>query len=222
MMDKRIQREYEKRNAILNFFLRAIFGFLVPFVVINGLIYFLYTAHPEINLVGDEPKASSDPNSKAIITFTVDCPIPLSGVVVSLLDDDDSSIRTPIPYSKLGDEYTVEVTKNGSYEILVSAINKSLSKKITLVETLDNIPPTIDMESVILQANAITLKIEDNQSGINYDELYAIDDSGKKENPQFLDESSGTVSFRFEDTASLTIHLEDMSGNSFDTIINKP
>ena len=75
------------------------------------------------------------------------------------------------------------------------------------------------MENAVLIGKSITFVVSDDQSGINYDNLYSIDDSGRKEHPQSLDESSGTVTFRFENTSSLTIHVEDKSGNSIETTI---
>ena len=103
--------------------------------------------------------------------------------------------------------------------ITAKSINSSIAKTSTYIDTLDNNPPSINMENAILIGKSITFEISDDQSGINYDNLYSIDDSGRIEYPQSLDESSGTVTFRFENTSKLTIHVEDKSGNSFETTI---
>ena len=215
MINKRIQYENEKRNTILNIFIRIIFGFLVPFFVINGLIYFLYTAHPTINI--DTSDNAIKDNGTANISFTIDCPIPLSSIIV-YRNEDDGGINE-IPYTKLGDKYNINISENGTYIIVAKSLNNSVAKTSTYIDTLDNNPPTINMENAILIGKSITFVISDDQSGINYDNLYSIDDSGRKEHPQSLDESSGTVTFRFENTKTLTIHVEDMSGNSFETTI---
>ena len=215
MINKRIQYENEKRNTILNIFIRIIFGFLVPFFVINGLIYFLYTAHPTINI--DTSDNAIGDNGTANISFTIDCPIPLSSIIV-YRNEDDGGINE-IPYTKLGDKYNINISENGTYIIVAKSLNNSVAKTSTYIDTLDNNPPTIYMENAILIGKSITFVISDDQSGINYDNLYSIDDSGRKEHPQSLDESSGTVTFRFENTKTLTIHVEDMSGNSFETTI---
>ena len=215
MINKRIQYENEKRNTILNIFIRIIFGFLVPFFVINRLIYFLYTAHPTINI--DTSDNAIGDNGTANISFTIDCPIPLSSIIV-YRNEDDGGINE-IPYTKLGDKYNINISENGTYIIVAKSLNNSVAKTSTYIDTLDNNPPTIYMENAILIGKSITFVISDDQSGINYDNLYSIDDSGRKEHPQSLDESSGTVTFRFENTKTLTIHVEDMSGNSFETTI---
>lgn len=215
MINKRIQYENEKRNNILNIFLRIVFGFIVPFIVINGLIYFVYTAHPTINIVENDNVL--DENGNANISFTIDCPIPLSGVIAYRVEEDNSI--NEIPYTKLGDKYNINISENGTYIITAKSINNSVSKTSTYIDTLDNNPPSINMENAILIGKSITFEISDDQSGINYDNLYSIDDSGRIEHPQSLDESSGTVTFRFENTSKLTIHVEDKSGNSFETTI---
>ena len=215
MIDKRIQYENEKRNTIINFFLRIIFGFIVPFIVINGLIYFLYTAHPTINIIQNDNNVEDD--GTANVSFTIDCPIPLSSIIV-YRNEEDSSINE-IPYTKLGDKYNINISENGTYIIVAKSINNSVAKTSTYIDNLDNTPPIIHMEDAVLIGKSITFVVSDDQSGINYDNLYSIDDSGRKEHPQSLDESSGTVTFRFENTSSLTIHAEDMSGNSIETTI---
>ena len=215
MINKSIQYKNEKTNTILNVFLRIIFGFLVPFVVINGLIYFLYTAHPTINIITND-NAIED-NGTANISFTIDCPIPLSSIVVYRNEEDDTI--NEIPYTKLGDTYNINISENGTYIIVAKSLNNSIAKTSTYIDTLDNTPPTIHMENAVFFGKSITFEISDDQSGINYDNLYSVDDSGRQEHPQSLDESSGTVTFRFENTNSLTIHVEDMSGNSIETTI---
>ena len=215
MINKSIQYKNEKTNIILNVFLRIIFGFLVPFVVINGLIYFLYTAHPTINIITND-NAIED-NGTANISFTIDCPIPLSSIVVYRNEEDDTI--NEIPYTKLGDTYNINISENGTYIIVAKSLNNSIAKTSTYIDTLDNTPPTIHMENAVFVGKSITFEISDDQSGINYDNLYSVDDSGRQEHPQSLDESSGTVTFRFENTNSLTIHVEDMSGNSIETTI---
>ena len=215
MINKSIQCKNEKTNTILNVFLRIIFGFLVPFVVINGLIYFLYTAHPTINVITND-NAIED-NGTANISFTIDCPIPLSSIVVYRNEEDDTI--NEIPYTKLGDTYNINISENGTYIIVAKSLNNSIAKTSTYIDTLDNTPPTIHMENAVFVGKSITFEISDDQSGINYDNLYSVDDSGRQEHPQSLDESSGTVTFRFENTNSLTIHVEDMSGNSIETTI---
>ena len=215
MINRRIQYENEKRNTILNFFLRIFFGFLVPFVVINGLIYFLYTAHPTIIITKNDNNIEED--GTVNVSFTIDCPIPVSSIIV-YRNEEDNTINE-IPYTKLGDTYNINLSENGTYIIVAKSLNNSVARTSTNIDNLDNTAPTIHMEDAILIGKSITLVISDDQSGINYDNLYSIDDSGRKEYPQSLDESSGTVTFRFENTSSLTIHAEDMSGNSIETTI---
>ena len=215
MINRRIQYENEKRNTILNIFLRIVFGFLVPFIVINGLIYFLYTAHPTINIIKNEN--AIEENGTANISFTIDCPIPLSSIIVYRNEEDDTI--NEIPYTKLGDTYNININENGTYIIVAKSLNNSVAKTSTYIDTLDNTAPIIHLENAVLLGKSITFEISDDQSGINYDNLYSIDDSGRQEYPQSLDESSGTVTFRFENTSSLTIHVEDKSGNSIETTI---
>ena len=78
-------------------------------------------------------------------------------------------------------------------------------------------PPSIDVETVIITGNVLNITVRDDNSGINYDNLYATLENGEKISPSFVDKEVGAVQFKIETGDKIIVHVEDVSGNSSET-----
>ena len=208
-MNKNIKTPKHNKPNILHFVIRFFFGFLFPFVVINGIILFLYIQTPVINVVDTESK-DYDEN---IIKFTIDSLLPISDIKAFFED-------TEVAYTKMGGIYSVNADSNGTYQIKVTSINGATSNQYVQIEARDNIAPIINIEDAIITGNTLTISIYDTESGINYENLYATLDDGSVEEPTYVDKSSGTVKFTLK--SKITIHVEDVLGNSAERTFSKP
>lgn len=186
-------------HAILRFF----FGFLIPFVLINGLILFLFIQLPTIEVEHDDSK----------IKFTVSCLLPITDVK-AYFD------QTEIPYTKVSDTYLIDANENGIYRIQVKAINGATKDQPITVESRDSEPPIINTDEAIIAGNTLTFNVQDTLSGINYDNLYITTDGETHVKPIYVDKPSGTVQFKIESNSSITIHVEDTLGNYAEKILN--
>ena len=196
----------KQKMSINEIILRFFFGFLIPFAAINGLILFIYIQCPRIQVV---QKDSSEFEENKI-KFSVDCSLPIKDIKVTLLDKD-------IAYSKLNNKYVVDVNDYGTYVIKATAINGAISIYNDPIENKDTIPPTIDTETVVITGNVLNINIRDNESGINYENLYATLEDGSQINPMTVDKETGNVQFKIETGNKIIVHIEDEYGNSSET-----
>ena len=196
----------KKKLSISEIVLRFFFGFLIPFLIINGIIFYIYIQTPKITVIDTD----SEDYEENKIKFSVDCKLPLNNVKTYFYDNE-------IPYTKLGNIYTVDITDNGIYQINVVAMNFSSNSYTFEVETLDNVPPTIDLNSAIITGNNLILAVQDDQSEINYDQVYATLSNGEKIKPVNTDQSSGTIQFQIDEGNKIIVHVEDINGNSSET-----
>lgn len=202
-MNKDVKKSKISISTIL---LRFFFGFLIPFVVINGLILFVYIQVPSIKVLDTD----SSEFEKDKIKFTVDCKLPLKSVKVTYQDEE-------VAYSKIKDTYVIKVDSNGSYHITAIALNNAVANWYGDVETIDKVPPIIDSDTAVIAGNTLNISISDNESQINYDKLYATLEDGSTISPKLVDKSLGTVQFQIDKGNKITVHLEDEHGNSSET-----
>lgn len=194
-------RQVQNRN-FLGSFRRILLFYLLPYFVINGIIFALVTATPKIDIkVGD-----TNDYKTAQVTFTVKSLLPLK----SLKADIESK---EIPFEKSGSTYTANVDMNGTFYVEALSINGIHSSQYVDVSVLDQTPPVIDPEDCVITAGGdLRFTITDSQSGINYDAIYGIYDGNKEVRPLSYDRETGVVVIPLY-TNSLQIHAEDMAGN---------
>lgn len=205
-MSKNNNIETKQKMSIVEIILRFFFGFLIPFVLINGLVFFLYIQCPTIKVV--EPDSKDFEENK--IKFSVDCKLPIKEIKVLYQDKD-------FAYSKANNMYVIDVTENGTYTVKATAINGAISVYNAPIESKDVTPPSIDVETVIITGNVLNITVRDDNSGINYDNLYATLENGEKISPSFVDKEVGTVQFKIETGDKIIVHVEDATGNSSET-----
>lgn len=195
-------KEHKQKNLVYKFFI----GFLIPYVLINGIIFVVYTAKPHINIISDNIN-TTDANVK----FEIKSLLPLTKL--SITKDE-----LPIDYKKEGSTYIIPITSNGGIKIEATSINKITTPTYVEINTIDDIGPSINIEDNMLVIGTLTLTIDDNDSGINYDSIYGVINN-EKIKPIFIDKSTGTIKFKIENNSSILIHVEDNIGNSSEKMI---
>lgn len=206
VMSKNNNIETKQKMSIMEIILRFFFGFLIPFVLINGLIFFIYIQCPIIKVVDTDSKDFEENKIK----FSVECKLPLKEVKVLYQDKD-------FAYSKTDNLYVIDVTDNGTYTVKATAINGAISVYNAPIESKDVTPPSIDVETVIITGNVLNITVRDDNSGINYDNLYATLENGGKIYPTFTDKEVGAVQFTIETGDKIVVHVEDIVGNFSET-----
>lgn len=196
----------KRRMSIGEIILRFFFGFLIPFVIINGLIFFFCIQVPNITVVDKESSDYEDSKIK----FSVNCILPIINIKTSYEDKE-------IPYVKYGDIYIIDANDNGSYQIEATALNRATAQVIATIETKDVVSPIIDIDNAIITSNMLIFSIFDAESEINFDNIYAITENGDRIAPSYIDRSSNTIQFQIEAGKKLTVHVEDIEGNPTET-----
>lgn len=197
--------EVKNKMSPLEIILRFFFGFLIPFVVINGLIFFLFIQVPNINIV----KEDSSDYEESKVKFSVDCLLPITQIN-TYFDDKE------IAYTKNGDTYIINADNNGSYKITATALNKSVSEALVTIEAKDVSAPSIDLDNAVVTGKTLIFYVSDAQSEINYDNLYGVLENGEKITPIHTDAASGNVQFNIESGEKVVVHVEDIEGNGAD------
>lgn len=204
MGNKRLKSK--RKMSIGEIILRFFFCFLIPYILINGIIFFLFIQTPKIHVVEQDSKDYEENKIK----FSVNCLLPVTDVKTYYQESE-------IAYSKLGNVYIINADNNGAYKINITALNNSTANSIIEIDTQDSVPPTIDLDSAVITGNTLIISVRDNQSGINYDNLYATLENGTRLSPTYIDKSSGTVQFQITEGKKVIVHVEDDFGNHSDT-----
>lgn len=188
---------------------RFLFGFLIPFLAINGLILFLFIQTPKIIVLEADAKDYEENKIK----FTVECMLPVIDLKTYFQEQE-------VPYSKFGAYYIIDATENGTYQVSATSLNKATVNSYINVETRDGEPPKINTADAVISGNVLSVTVTDDQSGINYDNVYGINEDQSTSEPTYVDRASGTIQFDFENKKKLTIHIEDNYGNSTEATFN--
>ena len=181
--------------------LRNLIFFVLPFLVINGLIFFFAVYTPKVELdIGDTTDYKS-----VDVTVRIHSLLPLKNSSITL----DSA---PLEMERDGSTYTATLTANGVVEVTAESINGMTRTVFEHVMVLDDTAPTVD-EDYTLNSNFLTITVSDSLSGVNYDELYGRDEDGERVEPTSIDQETGTVVFPMSGN-TITVHIEDFVGNA--------
>lgn len=201
----------KKKISALEIIIRFLFGFLVPYVAINGIILFTYIQTPNINFINE-----SDQNyENGKVKFTIDSILPVSNVSVLYqgIGEEDENTYANIEVKKDTNNYVFNTDTNGTYKIEAKILNGAVGTTFVDVNAHDIIPPTIHTENAMLTSKSLIITVSDDTSEINYDKIYADTDNGETLTPVYTDKSSGTVRFEFESGSKWIVHVEDVEGN---------
>ena len=182
-------------------FSRILLCYILPFLVVNLAIFFIVTATPKIEI-----DISDTTDYKTLdVSFKIHSLLPLKKMTTTLESQ-------PIEFKKEKGVYHAVLESNGTLEIYALSLNGMQAQDIEHIAVLDDTAPSFDEENVVMENGKLILTIEDSISGINYDSIYATDDSGTKILPDSCDKENGEVTFKLEE-GSLTVYVEDMAGN---------
>ena len=174
--------------------------YVIPFLLLNLLIFFLVTLRPKFKLHIEE---SSDFRT-AEIQVEMHPRLPLAAFEVKLDD-------TPLNLENLGGgHYKASVDKNGTLEVTVRYINGMHRTQYEHIGSVDDQPPLISGDE--LDGNMLTVSFDDPQSGINYDSIYAMDADEERVLPSSIDESENKAVFQVL-TSRLEVHISDQLGH---------
>lgn len=197
------RRTPQRRRSILSFeWVRLLLFYILPFIVINLLIFFLVTCKPayEVEVNGTDDYRTTD------VTFSITSHMPLKTVTIRLDDE-------PLDLVQVGRKsYRSTVTHNGILEVHMENFNGVAVTGYEIIDILDNqLPDVIDYD---VEDGLLTLVVSDSQSGIDYDNLTATKADGQIISPVSIDKNTGTVIFEM-DPAGLIVNVRDMSGNEY-------
>ena len=198
--DRRRTNSGYRRDNGKSGFLSVLLFYVLPFIVINGIIFLLVTSRPKAEITIGE---SSDYISTTM-ELKVKSLLPIKTMEVSL----DS---TPIELTKAGGStYKTTLTNNGTLEVKLTGFNKMKSVSYETVNVLDDTPPVI--KDNVLENGILSFRLEDTQSGVDYSSITASDEDNTDILPLSIDRSTGLVTFEIN-KENITISARDKIGN---------
>lgn len=174
--------------------------YIVPFVIVNGIIFFFVIARPKCTItVGETHDYLSTQ-----VTLKVESWFPTKTISLSM-DGEEIQLE-----KVKGRTYKATIYKNGALHVNVINLNGMSLTQFEHIDMLDDTQPEI--EGFEVEDGIITIVFSDSQSGINFDSIYALDSVDTRHEPLTLDRSTATVTFEM-DPAGLEVYAEDMVGN---------
>lgn len=199
----RSSRPYKYKRPMDSELISLFLFYILPFILVNGIIFFLVTTKPKYELVinGTDDYRTTD------ITFTIKSSMPLKEVTIKM----DSE---PVNLTKVGKKtYSATIDHNGSLEIYMKNFNNMALLDYEYIDILDNEAPAI--EDYFFEDGVLTFTIVDTQSGVDFNSIVAHDSSGAESRPFSADQETGRVAFYMDPSQSFTVSAKDMSGNEF-------
>lgn len=159
------------------------------------------------NFTAEEVK---DDNSVISYKITVSAILPINSVTASMNGKN-------LQVSKNTDgTYVVYPSENGDMTIGVYLVSNQFSEQTVTVTDVDlTIPEVTDK---YLKDGIVHLTVKDDESGIDYDSIYAVTDDGETIYPSSADEDTGEITFPRPD-GSYNIYISDRNGNQLHVIL---
>lgn len=188
-------------------FLTVLLFYVLPFIVVNGLIFFLVTAKPEGEVTINE---SSDYISTTM-ELKIKSLLPIKNVELAL-------DGTPIEAVKTGSKtYTATLKNNGMLKIKLTSFNKMKTILDEQVNVLDDTPPAV--KDNLFEDGILSFRLEDTQSGVDFSSISACDDDNPEILPLSIDRSTGLITFEMK-KENMTIKARDKTGNELHVTFN--
>ena len=183
-------------------FLQLLLFYILPFIVINTIIFFVVTAKPQYELI----VAPTNDYRTTTATFTIKSHMPLKNVTITFNEE-------PLNLVKVGKKsYQATITSNGILDVFMQNFNGMSVSNFEVIDSLDDEAPGITFYD--MEEGQLTLVVIDSLSGIDYDSLYATAADGTIVTPTTVDQTTGTVIFPISDSG-LTVSIKDLSGNEY-------
>ena len=183
---------------------RSIWWYIVPFVLINAVIFYFMTAQPDFTLQAVD---NGDYKTEDVTVTLKRSLLPLKSFTAQL-DDEEITMDKVSAH-----EYRTVIKNNGTLEVSAEFPNGMIRTQYASISAIDDVPPTITGQEIV--KNVFTVSLEDTQSGVNPASVYAVDADGKRIAPM----ASGTgkqdsSEARFQTQSdSLEVHASDQCGN---------
>jgi hypothetical protein len=192
---------YNKRSWNDNRKLHTLVFYILPFILINLVIFILATSTPKI-----EYDASDTKDYRSVdISIRIRSLLPIREMSVTMESQ-------PLEMEKEKGVYKATLTNNGTLQIFVKGWNGMSARLSDTIQALDDMAPTIQ-EDYVMENGILTITAEDSQSGINFDAVYATDEDEKTVKPSHINKESGEITFPM-DTQTLVVFVEDYAGNT--------
>ena len=196
-----------RRDAGKNGFLKVLLFYVLPFIVVNGLIFFLVTAKPK----GEITIGESSNYTSTDMELKIKSLLPVKQMEAAI----DGA---PIEMKKSGPRtYTAVLTNNGVLEVKLISFNKMKTVIYEQVDVLDDTPPAI--KDYVNENGILTFRLEDSQSGVDFSSIYGSDEDNPEISPLAIDRSTGSVTFELKKD-NLIITAKDMIGNEMHVTFN--
>ncbi len=175
--------------------------YVLPFIVINSIIFYLFTAKPKIEITVSD----TEDYLTTTATVTIHSLLPTKDLTFS---QDGQAVEAQLVKGKT---YTVPITSNGVLEVSVKNFNGMSTAEFYHINLLDDAAPTV-RKYTMDDDGIITISLEDTQSGVDLETVYAVDSQGAQVFPISQDNSSGEERFDM-DSQGLILHAKDFTGN---------
>lgn len=186
-------------SPVQNFFL-FLLKYALPFLAINGLIFFLVTTKPQLSA----ETGSIDDYLSTQVIVRVKSFLPTKNLTASM--DGKELVLTQ---NKKG-QYSVTIEQNGVLELYIENMNGMSSTVFQSIDILDDTPPAIAKHYV--EDGILTFELEDSQSGVDFSSIHAINSKEEEVSPLTIDKVKGSITFTM-DPDGLTVFVKDMSGH---------
>ncbi|NLD20552.1 MAG: hypothetical protein GX663_09995 [Clostridiales bacterium] len=142
--------------------------------------------------------------SAPVYQMSVESILPIKSVTAVI-----DGANVPV-YETEANVYSVEPTVGGAMTITVTSFNHQVATKTINVSTIDRQPPAVASDQT--KDGVIYLHLEDKGSGVDYANIYGIDEAGDEILPVDYSETQGYVAFDYP-SSSLNLYIPDKSEN---------
>ncbi|MCQ2567589.1 MAG: hypothetical protein MJ127_04210 [Mogibacterium sp.] len=144
-------------------------------------------------------------------SMNIESILPVTSVVATIDGE-----NVPV-YEKAKHEYTIEPSKVGDMLVTVKCVNRQYAQKKIKVTNIDKQAPTISSSKK--KDGKIYIYLEDNLSGVDYENIYAKNTSGKTIKPESFNEEKSLVVFTYP-SESINIFVPDKAGNTLQLLLS--
>lgn len=184
-----------------NRILRNLVFYVLPFVVVNLILFTLITASPKIELTIGE---TTDYKTMDI-SFRVRSILPIREMTVTLESQ-------PVEVERSDGAYRATLDSNGTLEIYAEGWNGMSVRDNEHIAVLDDAAPVIDQEDYVLEDGHLEFLVSDSQSGVDFSSIYGTEADGQNVRPASYSEDTGRVVFEMEGS-DVTVFVSDFAGN---------
>lgn len=184
-----------------NRIMRNLVFYVLPFVVVNLILFTLITASPKIELTIGETT-----DYKTVdISFRVRSILPIREMTVTLESQ-------PVEVERSDGAYRATLDSNGTLEIYAEGWNGMSVRDNEHIAVLDDAAPVIDQEDYVLEDGHLEFLVSDSQSGVDFSSIYGTETDGQNVRPASYSEDTGRVVFEMEGS-DVTVFVSDFAGN---------